>query len=1216
MVRLHSFVALCLFPMALLAQPAVTLPEVHRIATEHGERVYEVAKDELAVDDASGQQQVQKQVAVATAQAARLRAVTLQGDLVVYEQGQPRGDASRRIVRKQLAVRLRPGVDTQALAVAMGLRVLGAHPSAPGYVMFEAADSGAALLAVEGLRNRPEVTAVEPQLARQQRKRFIPNDTLFTQQWHLRNTGQSGGLAGADVNVTSVWDNYKGAGLSIGVIDDGLQTGHPDLSANVDTVNDRDWNDGTPDDPNPLLSADFHGTSCAGVAAGRGNNNLGISGAAPEATLVGLRLIGAATTDSQEAEAMGWRNDIIQVKTNSWGPVDDARTLEGPGTLTLAALQTAATSGRGGKGTIILWAGGNGGDVGDDSNYDGYANSIYTIAVAALGNTGTQAYYSEPGANLVVTAPSNGGTLGIVTTDLVGASGYNTGSVAGELLDTNYTNDFGGTSSATPLAAGCVALLLQANPNLGWRDVQEILIRSASKVNAADTDWADNAAGIHFNHKYGAGLINTQAAVTLASSWTNLVAQTSTSSSQTGLSVAIPDNNATGITRSFDLSASNLRVEQVTLTLSATHTSRGHLAVTLTSPSGMVSRLAERHVDTGDHYNAWTFSSVRCWGENSQGTWTLRVSDVTGGTTGTLTAASLTVHGTVAGPVNQPPVVSAATLMQSATVFTDQTLTLGTVSASDPESDAITLAYQWQRSTDNSAFTDIASATGASLALNDTHSGGLIRCRITPSANTQTGAAFLTDAVTVNRRPARIAQVGTSYSYDSDLFLVSNATSFSRDLIINEFSQGAQSGANREWCELLVLKTTDLRGYTLADRSGTYTTFANVALWSAVAPGTTIVIFKATERDATLPSVDDLDPADRVLVIGHSNASAFTGGTWGGLGNSGAEALIIRNISAQIVDAVSFNNDNVYDAKLASVGSTKAAFYTGDTETGVDTPAQWTIGNASAATPGAGNGGINTTFVTNLRSGAFSVQPQFRLAATSASVPGLSLDATTGLLAGIPTTAGVYPIIIERFVGSVVVSQSFTLLITTNAAASTIAAGQTWIPDSSTTVPGDLQVLGNLDTNGHAVTVNGTLSISGTITNNTGILAYLHRSGPLPPGQIRLIANPTNDIADPDGDGTPNLLEYLLGTDPSASDSTPVQVTAPGQQLQLQYRLPIGIAGVTPTVEVTNDLTQWQTGPGHTEIVSDSSSSGFRTLIIRDAVPGPQRFIRLRVTRQ
>jgi hypothetical protein len=212
-------------------------------------------------------------------------------------------------------------------------------------------------------------------------------------------------------------------------------------------------------------------------------------------------------------------------------------------------------------------------------------------------------------------------------------------------------------------------------------------------------------------------------------------------------------------------------------------------------------------------------------------------------------------------------------------------------------------------------------------------------------------------------------------------------------------------------------------------------------------------------------------------------------------------------------------------------------------------------------------------------------------------------------------TAGVYPIDIERFVGSVVVGQSYTLLVTTDTAAGTIPAGQTWTPDSSTTFAGDLQVFGNLDTNGQTVTVNGTLNISGTITNNTGIIAYLHRSGPLPPGQIRLIANPANDISDPDGDGTPNLLEYLLGTDPSASEPNPVQVIAPGHQLHLQFRFPHGIAGVTPTVEVTDDLAQWQSGTGHTEQVSDTLSSGFRALVIRDAVPGPQRFIRLRVTR-
>jgi len=154
MPQLHLLIALLLFPLALLAQPVVTLPETHRITTEHGERVYEVATDELAVDDASGQQQVQKQAAVASAQAARVRAVALKGDLVVYEQGRPRDDSSRRIVRKQLAVRLVPGADALALAAATGLRVVGAHPSAPGYFMFEAVDSGAALLAVAVLHAR------------------------------------------------------------------------------------------------------------------------------------------------------------------------------------------------------------------------------------------------------------------------------------------------------------------------------------------------------------------------------------------------------------------------------------------------------------------------------------------------------------------------------------------------------------------------------------------------------------------------------------------------------------------------------------------------------------------------------------------------------------------------------------------------------------------------------------------------------------------------------------------------------------------------------------------------------------------------------------------------------------------------------------------------------------------------------------------------------
>lgn len=654
------FFTIMLAPIMLSAQTSTTLRDQHVIEDRGTQRTFEIARDELAVVDANGQSQVQPQAAAASAEAARTRAVALKGDLVVYEAGKPRSESTRRIARRQIAARLQPGADSHVIAAATGLRVIGAHPSAAGFILFEATDSGAALTSSETLRARADVVSAEPQLARQQQKRFVPNDTLFAQQWHLQNTGQGSGVADTDVNVVTMWDSYQGAGIRIGIVDDGLQTAHPDLSANVDSTNDHDWNDGTPDNPNPVVSADFHGTSCAGVAAARGNNGLGVSGAAPEATLVGLRLIGAATTDSQEAEALGWKNDIIQIKSNSWGPADDGLTLEAPGSLTAAALQAAVTSGRGGRGTIFLWAGGNGGHVGDNSNYDGYANNIHTIAIAALANNSTQAYYSEPGANLIVTAPSssNGATLGIVTTDLTGANGYNTGSVSGELTDNNYTNDFGGTSSATPLAAGCVALMLQANPNLGWRDVREILIATAKKVNPTDADWITNGGGFHFNHKFGAGLIDTSAAVAAALTHANLGTHRSTfvTSSTT---TSIPDNNATGITRSFAFTSATVsRVEHVTVKLNVTNVPAGQLDITLTSPSGTVSRLSESHSDTSNLYTNWTFSTVRNWGENPNGSWTLKVADRKAGTTGSLTFAEVTVFGSDGTTVNSAPSVA------------------------------------------------------------------------------------------------------------------------------------------------------------------------------------------------------------------------------------------------------------------------------------------------------------------------------------------------------------------------------------------------------------------------------------------------------------------------------------------------------------------------------------------------------------------------------
>ncbi|MBN1675801.1 MAG: S8 family serine peptidase [Kiritimatiellae bacterium] len=621
---------------------------------DHGRaRVFELAADEFYVVDPVAARGPRRMAPEGSADAVRRRVAAHaestgeDARLVLYEGGRQRTRFTRRVLSRGVLVRLAPGVDAEGAAVAAGLHTAGRLPYAPEYAVFRTSAAGEALCAADALRGRPGVLAADPLLARAHQSRFMPDDPYFGGQWHLLNVGQNGGTAGIDVNVGDVWDTVSGAGVVIGIIDDGLEHSHPDLASNVNVQIGWDWVDGD-GDPMPG-SLDRHGTAVAGVAAATGSNGVGVAGAAYGATLVGLRLTSAPTTDAEEAAAFAHTNDVIAVKNNSWGPVDDGQTLEGPGPLALAALADGVANGREGKGTIYVWAGGNGLEAGDDANYDGYANSIYSISVSAIDDGGRAAYYSEPGACHVVTAPSSGsGTQGITTTDRAGSAGYNS-TGTGDLADTDYTSKFGGTSSAAPLLSGVVALMLEANPGLGWRDVQEILIRTAAQVDAADPDWAVNGAGFHFNHKYGAGLVDAQAAVGLAAVWGNLPSQNHASVSHTNLAVTIPDADPAGVTQSFDFGATAIRVEHVTVTVSVVHNSRGQLALTLTSPAGTESRLAEAHGDSSSGYADWTFSSVRHWGEESAGLWTLKVADTKKGLAGTVTDLRVDLYGSSLG---------------------------------------------------------------------------------------------------------------------------------------------------------------------------------------------------------------------------------------------------------------------------------------------------------------------------------------------------------------------------------------------------------------------------------------------------------------------------------------------------------------------------------------------------------------------------------------
>jgi subtilisin family serine protease len=500
-----------------------------------------------------------------------------------------------------------------------------------------------------------------PAAARQRYPREVPNDPLFTNQWPLRNTGQSGGTAAADANLTPVWNfaagTGLGAGVNIAIVDDGLDRSHADLADNYVAALSFDFN-GNDADPAPTAAGNNHGTACAGVAAARGNNGVGVTGAAPRAGLSGIRLTAAEATDLQESQALTFQNNnqgglgTNHIYSNSWGPLDDGLTLDGPGPLTKAAMASAAQLGRGGRGSVYVWAGGNGGrtdptnPVADNSNYDGYANSRFVIAVGATTNSGVRATYSERGANLFVNAPSSGGTLAVTTTDRTGSAGYNAASSAS---GGDYISTFDGTSASAPLVAGVAALMLEANPTLGWRDVKHILARTAVQNDPTDAGWTTNAAGRHHNDKYGFGRVDAAAAVRLARTWANVGPELSAA-----VGAAIPDGTSTtekvgfgaALSRSLSITTA-LNVETVEVTVDVTHPYRGDLEFTLTGPSGVQSVLGTvRSQDDGDNFSNWTFSSVRYWDESSLGTWTLGVRDAYAGQAGTWNSWTLSVYGT------------------------------------------------------------------------------------------------------------------------------------------------------------------------------------------------------------------------------------------------------------------------------------------------------------------------------------------------------------------------------------------------------------------------------------------------------------------------------------------------------------------------------------------------------------------------------------------
>ena len=445
----------------------------------------------------------------------------------------------------RLVVQLKAPDDLDRLTAGRGLQLLRTVSS--NVFVLQAADAGAAAEEAQRLAALPEVLSSYPVVRRHvgpdntyaahtDDPFFIPYfDGGFSGDigalWPLENIEYDGDNAGTrlglDLNVLAAWPFAQGEGVTVAVADCGLDTIHRELTNRMVGAPHLNFGSITNVDPLGNSAAWTHGTSCAGLIAAEGNNGHGMVGVAPLARLASWVIYdtnGALVADDRLMDMYQYAPDAVQIQNHSWGGGNFNTAQVGPTLLEQIGIANAVALGRNGLGTVMVRSAGNDRGLAANADDDGYPNNPEVIAVSAVSRSGRATSYSEPGACILLGAPSGETGAGLFTLDLAGPGRGNNPITYFDLELNDYlfgVYGFVGTSASAPLVSGVAALMLSANTNLSYRDVQQILVLSARQWDVTDPDLVTNSVGFPVSHNSGFGVPDAGHAVRLARLWTN-----------------------------------------------------------------------------------------------------------------------------------------------------------------------------------------------------------------------------------------------------------------------------------------------------------------------------------------------------------------------------------------------------------------------------------------------------------------------------------------------------------------------------------------------------------------------------------------------------------------------------------------------------------------------------------------------------------------------